>query len=64
MKETFATSYRSMKEYAVAFASDEDSYGIAIIFPPRYFYRLMKYEFHAAKIRKNILILKHGIFEI
>lgn len=63
MKETFATSYRSMKEYTVAFASDEDSYGIAIIFPPRYFYRLMKYEFHAAKW-KNILILKHGIFEI
>ena len=77
MKETFATSYRSMKEYAVAFASDEDASGIAVILPPnfkgepvipfmlrgglkiiftnppRYFYRLMKYEFHAAKIRKK-----------
>ena len=77
MKETFATSYRSMKEYAVAFASDEDISGIAVILPPNfkgepvipfmlrgglklifntslgYFFRLMKYEFHAASIRKK-----------
>ncbi len=36
MKETFATSLRSMKESAIAFANDETFAGIAVITPPNF----------------------------
>lgn len=36
MKETFATSFRSMKEYAIAFSNDENASGIAVILPPNF----------------------------